>query len=250
MNTTPSLSSHRIAKSFTIGKVTQNVIRDSNLDIYPGELTLIVGPSGSGKSTMLSILSGLLRPDAGHVLALGTDLWQLDEARLDAFRLAHCGFVFQGFNLFGALSALENVILPLHYAGVGAAEARQRATDALAEVGLEARCHLRPAELSGGEKQRVAIARALIKNPHFLFADEPTSALDKHNGEIVIDLLKRIATNHGATVLGVTHDPRLLSHADRVIELEDGRITRDSRDNQAFSTANTPSNISENRHHV
>lgn len=250
MNTAPTLSSHGIAKSFTIGKVTQNVIRDSSVDIYPGELTLIVGPSGSGKSTMLSMLSGLLRPDAGHVLALGTDLWQLDETRLDAFRLAHCGFVFQGFNLFGALSALENVILPLQYAGVGAAEARVRAATALAEVGLETRAHLRPAELSGGEKQRVAIARALVKEPHFLFADEPTSALDKHNGEIVIDLLKRIATNHGATVLGVTHDPRLLSHADRVIELEDGLITRDSRASQAPAAPNTPSNNAENHHYA
>lgn len=108
----------------------------------------------------------------------------------------------------------------------------KRAAAALAEVGLETRAHLRPAELSGGEKQRVAIARALVKNPHFLFADEPTSALDKHNGEIVIDLLKRIAEEHGATVLGVTHDPRLLSHADRVIGLEDGVVTSDARRNE------------------
>lgn len=228
----PSLRSHGIAKAFTVGKVTQQVIRDSSLDIYPGELTLIVGPSGSGKSTLLSMLSGLLRPDAGQVLALGTDLWRLDETRLDAFRLAHCGFVFQGFNLFGALTALENVALPLQYADVAASEARRRAAAALAEVGLKTRAHLRPAELSGGEKQRVAIARALVKNPHFLFADEPTSALDKTNGEIVIDLLKRIAEEHGATVLGVTHDPRLLSHADRVIGLEDGVVTSDARRNE------------------
>ena len=253
MDTSPSLCSRAIAKSFTVGKVTQNVIRDSSLDIYPGELTLIVGPSGSGKSTMLSMLSGLLRPDAGHVHALGTDLWQLDEARLDAFRLAHCGFVFQGFNLFAALTALENVVLPLQYAGVGAASAYQRAADALAEVGLDTRSHLRPAELSGGEKQRVAIARALVKNPHFLFADEPTSALDKRNGEIVINLLKRIATEHGATVLGVTHDPRLLSHADRVIELEDGRVTCDTRlQTPLHITATVPSTsiVSESRQHV
>ena len=228
----PTLSSRGIAKAFTVGKVTQHVIRDSSLDIYPGELTLIVGPSGSGKSTLLSMLSGLLRPDAGQVQALGTDLWRLDETRLDAFRLAHCGFVFQGFNLFNALSALENVALPLQYAGIAAGEARRRAAAALAEVGLDTRDHLRPAELSGGEKQRVAIARALVKNPQFLFADEPTSALDKSNGEIVIDLLKRIAEEHGATVLGVTHDPRLLSHADRVIGLEDGVVTSDARRNE------------------
>lgn len=227
--TTPSLSSHGISKAFSTGKVPQQVIKDSFLDIWPGELTLVIGPSGSGKSTMLSMMSGLLRPDTGQVLALGTDLWSLKEPALDRFRLENCGFVFQGFNLFNALSALENVILPLQYLGVRGAAAASRAQRALDEVGLAKRSHLRPAELSGGEKQRVAIARALVKNPALIFADEPTSALDKANGQIVIDLLKRIAAEHGATVLGVTHDPRLLSHADRVIELEDGMVVRDRR---------------------
>ncbi|MCW7539463.1 ABC transporter ATP-binding protein [Aquabacterium sp. A7-Y] len=229
MTATPSLYSRGISKAFVTGKVTQQVIKDSSLDIFPGELTLIVGPSGSGKSTLLSMLSGLLRPDTGSVRALEQDLWALGEKDLDRFRLEHCGFVFQGFNLFSSLSALDNVILPLQYLGVHGAPARQRAQSALDEVGLHDRSHLRPAELSGGEKQRVAIARALVKRPQLLFADEPTSALDKNNGQIVIDLLKRIATGHGATVLGVTHDPRLLSHADRVIHLEDGVVTRDER---------------------
>lgn len=226
---TPTLRSHGICKAFVTGKIRQQVIKDSSLDIVSGELTLIVGPSGSGKSTMLSMMSGLLRPDAGHVYALDADLWTLGETALDRFRLEHCGFVFQGFNLFTSLSALDNVILPLQYLGVLGAEARERAQQALDEVGLHERSHLRPAELSGGEKQRVAIARALVKRPQFIFADEPTSALDKSNGQIVIDLLKRIANEHGATVLGVTHDPRLLSHADRVIHLEDGIVVRDQR---------------------
>ena len=225
----PTLSSRNISKAFLSGKIRQQVIEDSSIDILPGELTLVVGPSGSGKSTLLSMMSGLLRPDTGHVIALGTDLWVLDENALDRFRLKNCGFVFQGFNLFNALTALENVILPLQYLGVRGVELTKRAQRALDEVGLHERSHLRPAELSGGEKQRVAIARALVKNPALIFADEPTSALDKTNGQIVIDLLKRIAAEHGATVLGVTHDPRLLSHADRVIQLEDGVVVQDQR---------------------
>ncbi len=229
MKTHPTLISQGISKSFTAGKITQQVIRDSALEIYPSELTLVVGPSGSGKSTMLSIMSGLLRPDTGNVSALGVNLWDLSDDALDKFRLQHCGFVFQGCNLFGSLTACENVILPLQYLGVRGAAAELRALKALEEVGLGASSHLRPAELSGGEKQRVAIARALVKNPQLIFADEPTSALDSMNGQIVIDLLKQIAGEHGATVLGVTHDPRLLSHADRVIELEDGIVCKDER---------------------
>jgi putative ABC transport system ATP-binding protein len=227
--TKATLRSVGISKAFVSGKLRNQVIKDSSIEIMPGELTLVVGPSGSGKSTMLSMMSGLLRPDTGHVYALDTDLWTLSEGDLDRFRLKNCGFVFQGFNLFNALTALENVILPLQYLGIPDEESARRAQGALDEVGLHDRAHLRPAELSGGEKQRVAIARALVKEPALIFADEPTSALDKTNGQIVVDLLKRIAAEHGATVLGVTHDPRLLSHADRVIHLEDGVVVRDER---------------------
>ena len=240
--TSPTLCSHHISKAFDTGKMHLQVIKDSSLDILPGELTLVIGPSGSGKSTMLSMMSGLLRPDTGQVLALGVDLWTLSEAELNRFRLENCGFVFQGFNLFNGLTALENVILPLQYLGVRGTEAATRARNALVEVGLGSRTHLRPAELSGGEKQRVAIARALVKNPALIFADEPTSALDKTNGQVVIDLLRRIGTEHGATVLGVTHDPRLLSHADRVIELEDGNVVRDHRASDNRTTNNEKDN--------
>lgn len=226
---TVTLSSKNIAKSFTTGKITQQVIKNSSIDIFSGELTLMVGPSGSGKSTMLSMLSGLLRPDQGHVLALNTDLWSLNETQIDRFRLEHCGFIFQGFNLFSCLTALENVILPLQYLGIKDDAAKQRAAKALNEVGMGDRSHLRPLELSGGEKQRVAIARALVKAPKLMFADEPTSALDGENGQIVIDLLKRTAHEHGATVLAVTHDDRLLPHADRIINLVDGVFNKDER---------------------
>jgi len=218
-----------IAKSFGQGELTQRVIRDASLALNAGELTLMMGPSGSGKSTFLAMLAGLMRPDQGRVEALGQDLWQLDGAAIDRFRLQHCGFVFQGFNLFAALTALENVVFPLQYGSLPDDEARRRAQAALEEVGLGERSHLRPVELSGGEKQRVAIARALVKHPELIFADEPTSALDSRNGSIVVDLLHRIARERGAMVLVVTHDPRLHERADRLIELEDGQIRRDER---------------------
>jgi putative ABC transport system ATP-binding protein len=231
----PALSSKNISKSFTTGAITQQVIKSTSINIFPGELTLMVGPSGSGKSTMLSMLSGLLRPDQGNVFALGVDLWTLNETAIDRFRLENCGFIFQGFNLFSCLTALENVILPLQYLGIKDDEVLKRANQALNEVGLGDRSHLRPLELSGGEKQRVAIARALAKAPKLMFADEPTSALDGTNGQIVIDLLKRTAHEHGAMVLAVTHDPRVLPYADRVIHLEDGVITKDIRPSEATS---------------
>lgn len=218
-----------ISKSFHTGKVTIDVIKSLDLEIRPGELTLMVGPSGSGKSTLLAMLSGLLRPDAGQVFTSGNDLWAHAAGEIDRFRLAHCGFIFQGFNLFPALTALEQVLLPMRYLGMSGATAEAKAREALALVGLEKRAHLRPLELSGGEKQRAAIARAIVKEPDLLFADEPTSALDSQNGRVVIDILHRIARERGSTVLCVTHDPRLLEHADRIIHLEDGRILTDSR---------------------
>ncbi|HET7561539.1 MAG TPA: ABC transporter ATP-binding protein [Rhodanobacteraceae bacterium] len=224
-----ALVANDLRMGYTSGKLRTEVLRGLSLTIDAGQLTLIAGPSGCGKSTLLSILSGLQRPDTGSVLALGEDLWRGNRHALDDFRLQHTGFVFQGFNLFPALTALEQVMLPLGYMGVGDAAARARAHAALDEIGLATRAHLLPAELSGGEKQRVAIARALAKQPQLLFADEPTSALDAANGQIVIDTLHRIAHDHGTTVLCVSHDPRLVMHADRVLEMEDGVIWNDRR---------------------
>jgi putative ABC transport system ATP-binding protein len=163
------------------------------------------------------------------VRALGSELGQLDLRALERFRLQHTGFVFQGFNLFPALNAFEQVELPLNHMGLSRDEARRRARQSLEEVGLAHRMRLRPSELSGGEKQRVAIARALAKQPELLFADEPTSALDAANGQVIIDILHRIAHAHGTTVLCVSHDPRLVVHADRVLAMEDGRILSDRR---------------------
>ena len=225
----PALRAIGVSKSFVSGKLQTQVLHDLSLDIEAGELTLISGPSGCGKSTLLSVLSGLQKIDSGRVQALGSELGQLDLRALERFRLEHTGFVFQGFNLFPALSAFEQVELPLNYMGLTREEARRRARLSLEEVGLTHRMSMRPAELSGGEKQRVAIARALAKEPQLLFADEPTSALDAANGQMIIDLLHRIAVSHGTTVLCVSHDPRLVVHADRVLAMEDGRILSDRR---------------------
>jgi putative ABC transport system ATP-binding protein len=220
---------HGLCKRFKTGRTHIEVLKHVDFDALHGDLTMVMGPSGSGKSTLVAALSGLLKPDQGQVTALGQDLWSLRSGKLDRFRLDNCGFIFQGFNLFPALTARQQVEIILKYQGAPRARARERAADALTEVGLEMRMNQRPSELSGGEKQRVAIARALAKEPRLLFADEPTSALDGENGQVVIKLLQRAAKQHGAAVICVTHDPRLEAYADRVIHLEDGRVLDDRR---------------------
>jgi putative ABC transport system ATP-binding protein len=218
-----------LCKRFKTGRSHIEVLKDVDFDALHGDVTMVMGPSGSGKSTLVASLSGLLKPDTGTVNALGEDIWSYRSGKIDKFRLDHCGFIFQGFNLFSALTALQQVEMILKYQGYGKREARERAANALIEVGLEMRMHQRPHILSGGEKQRVAIARALAKNPRLLFADEPTSALDGENGQVVIKLLQRAAKQYGAAVICVTHDPRLEAYADRVIHLEDGRVLDDRR---------------------
>ena len=229
-----------LTKRFKTGRTHIEVLKAVDFDALHGDVTMVMGPSGSGKSTLVATLSGLLKPDEGSVSAMGENLWGLSPGRIDKFRLDHCGFIFQGFNLFGALSALQQVAIILKYKGFAPAEARARAEIALAEVGLSKRMHQRPSELSGGEKQRVAIARALAKEPHLLFADEPTSALDGENGQIVIQLLQRAAKSHGAAVICVTHDPRLEAYADRIIHIEDGAILDDRRTTPDSAAAKTP----------
>ena len=224
-----ALKAHGLYKRFKTGRTHIEVLKRVEFDALHGDVTMVMGPSGSGKSTLVAALSGLLKPDEGQVSALGQDLWGLKQGKIDRFRLDHCGFIFQGFNLFSALTALQQVEIVLKNQGVPRGEARRRAADALTEVGLEMRMNSRPAEMSGGEKQRVAIARALAKQPKLLFADEPTSALDGENGQVVIRLLQRAAKQHGAAVICVTHDPRLESYADRIIHIEDGRILGDHR---------------------
>jgi putative ABC transport system ATP-binding protein len=224
-----ALRGKALLKSFKSGRTRLEILKSVDFSADHGELTMVMGPSGSGKSTLVAALSGLLRPDSGTVTALGQDLWKMPTGKIDRFRLDHCGFIFQGFNLFGSLTALQQVTTVLKYTGLDARAARDKAAQALTEVGLEHRLHQRPAALSGGEKQRVAIARAISKEPQLLFADEPTSALDGTSGQVVIRLLQRAAKDHGAAVICVTHDPRLEAYADRIVHIEDGRILDDVR---------------------
>jgi len=219
-----------LRKRFKTGRTFIEVLKGVDFDARHGDLTMVMGPSGSGKSTLIAALSGLLKPEEGRVDALDVDdLWKLSSGRIDKFRLDHCGFIFQGFNLFPALTALQQVETVLKFQGLSDGDAKKRAKSALEEVGLGPRLNQRPSSLSGGEKQRVAIARALAKDPKILFADEPTSALDGENGQIVIRLLRRAATEYGAAVICVTHDPRLEAWADRIIKIEDGVIIDDRR---------------------
>ncbi len=226
-----------LTKRFKTGRTFVEVLKGLDFDCNHGELTMVMGPSGSGKSTLIAALSGLLKPDEGRVTALGDNLWAKSPGGIDQFRLDHCGFIFQGFNLFPALTALQQVEVVLKYKGLTREQARARSREALEEVGLGPRINQRPDSLSGGEKQRVAIARAISKDPQLLFADEPTSALDSENGQLVIRLLRRAATDHGAAVICVTHDPRLEAFADRVIHIEDGRILDDVRRTPAADPA-------------
>jgi putative ABC transport system ATP-binding protein len=223
-NISMALTASGLVKRFRTGRNTVEVLKGVDFSARHGQVTMVMGPSGSGKSTLIAALSGLLRPDEGSVSALGEDLWKASAGRIDRFRLQHCGFIFQGFNLFPALTALEQVTLVLRHQGLSRSEARRVAEEALDEVGLKSRMRQRPGELSGGEKQRVAIARAIAKRPALLFADEPTSALDGENGQVVIRLLRRAAVEHQAAVVCVTHDTRLEAFADRVVHMEDGRI--------------------------
>jgi putative ABC transport system ATP-binding protein len=220
-----TLQANNLTRTYGGGELLTTALNNVSLELNRGELVLLMGPSGSGKSTLLAVLSGLLKPTRGRVIALGQDLWQLSENRREEFRRRHCGFIFQGYNLFPMLTARQQVELVLRWGeGMMPRPARQRASELLEMLGLDGKGHLYPEQLSGGEKQRVAIGRALVKAPAFCFADEPTSALDWAHGEQVMELLRTASHDRGATVLVVAHDARLMTYADRVLRLEDGRL--------------------------
>jgi putative ABC transport system ATP-binding protein len=222
-NLAPSLKGWGLTKSFGTGEMLTVALNSVSIELYPGQVALLMGPSGSGKSTLLAVLSGLMKPDEGRVLSHDTDLWGMTEIEREAFRFKHCGFIFQGYNLFPALTARQQLEMMLQWGrGIGGREARERSSAMLDLLGLSKKADLRPIQMSGGEKQRVAIGRALVKEPSFLFCDEPTAALDWKHGEQVIDLLHNAAHDQGATVLIVAHDSRIISHVDRVFSLEDG----------------------------
>ena len=213
-----------IGKTYGTGETAVAALAGATLDILPGEVTLIEGPSGSGKTTLISILGLLLTPTTGEVWIEGQNVAGLGERHLPGLRARNFGFVFQGFNLFPALTALENVAIAIQMKDARVRRPKDEARRLLELVGLGSRAHHLPADLSGGQKQRVAIARALGGNPPILIGDEPTAALDTKTALSVMDLLRELATAQGRAVVVVTHDPRLERFADRVVRVEDGTI--------------------------
>ena len=226
---TSTLVARDLRKVYAQGEAAMVALDHVDLDIFRGEMTLLMGPSGSGKTTLLSILGGILRASAGTVSIDGQSLDGLGDRQLSAFRLRNIGFVFQGFNLFPTLSAVQNVELALDLRAITGSKARAQASDLLDQVGLSAKLHSYPGDLSGGQKQRVAIARALAGGPPILLADEPTAALDSTSGHSVMQLMQRLALDANRAVVIVTHDARMESYASRVVHLEDGRIESDTR---------------------
>jgi putative ABC transport system ATP-binding protein len=214
----------RIGKIYGRGDNAVAALSDATLDIRAGEVTLIEGPSGSGKTTLISILGLLLKPTGGEVWLEGKNVANLSERDLPPLRARNFGFVFQGFNLFPALTALDNVAMAIQMKAPNIKQPREEARRLLELVGLGSRAHHLPADLSGGQKQRVAIARALGGNPPIIVGDEPTAALDTKTALSVMELLRALATEQGRAVVVVTHDPRLERFADRVVRVEDGRI--------------------------
>ena len=225
----PILEAANVTKDLGSGAAKVAALKGVSLALSGGELTLLTGPSGSGKTTLLSILGCMLSPTEGTVHICQQSTAGADPEELARLRREHVGFVFQSFHLFPTLSATDNVRLALDVRGEPRRAAKVRSREALAKVGLAHKIKAYPRELSGGEQQRVAIARAIVGNPSIILADEPTAALDGANGQAVMKLLAEIARERGHAVLIVTHDPRLLPFADRVVHIEDGRIIAEER---------------------
>lgn len=225
-----TLTGRDLVRIYGDGDSQSTAVDGVSLELFRGQFALLMGPSGSGKSTLLAMLSGLLRPTSGVVLGRDgdslVDLWAMNDRERERYRLKYCGFIFQGYNLFPALTARQQLEIVLRWgSGMLAREARKQSEEMLGILGLGKKTNLLPAHLSGGEKQRVAIGRALVKNPLFCFADEPTSALDWTHGEQVVEMLKNAAHERGATLLVVSHDSRIVPFVDAVFHLEDGRMS-------------------------
>ncbi len=221
-NLNVAIAARGVEMVFSSGAGSYHALKNINLDIRKGDIQLLMGPSGSGKTTLLSILAGILTPTAGSVSLLGKEITNLSKQKLAEFRLKNIGFIFQGFNLFPALTAIENIELALNLQGIKGKKAKEESYFLLSQVGLASKAHSLPRDLSGGQKQRVAIARSLTGHPPLIMADEPTAALDSHSGHAVTELLRKLAKEEGCTVLMVTHDPRIVDVADRIVYLEDG----------------------------
>jgi putative ABC transport system ATP-binding protein len=216
---------------FKIGEVETKALRGVNLSIENGEFTALVGPSGSGKTTLLQLIGLLDKPTTGNVSINGKEATNLNRNQRADLRKNAIGFVFQFFALIPTLTAYENVEMPLLLNGTKAADRKKRVNEMLEAVGLSDRAHHRPDQLSGGQQQRVAVARALAANPKLILADEPTANLDTENGKQVMDIMKKLNKETGVTFVFATHDPRVIGYADRVVTLQDGVITKDSKSN-------------------
>jgi putative ABC transport system ATP-binding protein len=227
----PVIEAKNITKSIGTGAGELRILKGVSMDLRPGELTLLMGPSGSGKTTLLSILGCILTATSGTLDLAGNQVVGLSAEGLADIRRQHVGFVFQSYNLFPTLTALENVLVALDVRDARSADPAESAAEALRAVGLSHRIHTYPSKLSGGEKQRVAIARSLAGRPSVILADEPTAALDSENGKAVMELLAEVAQDPSRAVLAVTHDHRTLGYADRIIRIEDGLIVADERPN-------------------
>jgi putative ABC transport system ATP-binding protein len=218
-------------RDFKIGEIETHALRGVNLSVQDGEFTALVGPSGSGKTTLLQLIGLLDQPTSGQVYINGKDATRLNRNQRADLRKGTIGFIFQFFALIPTLTAYENVEMPLLLNGTKPAERKKRVNEVLEAVGLSDRAHHRPDQLSGGQQQRVAVARALAINPKVILADEPTANLDTENGKQVMDIMQRLNKETGVTFVFATHDPRVINYANRVVTLQDGLITKDSKSN-------------------
>jgi putative ABC transport system ATP-binding protein len=215
-----------ITKDFGDGDTRVRALSGVDMEVSPGEMTLLVGPSGCGKTTLISIVAGLLNPTDGAISVLGSELRRLSGRRLVEFRAKNIGFVFQQYNLLPSLTGAENAAVPLIIAGWSRVEAVKKAAKLLDDLGMGNRANALPSQLSGGQQQRVAIARALVHEPRLLVCDEPTAALDAHSGRAVMELLRKVALQPDRAVIVVTHDNRVFDFGDRIVYMTDGRVDR------------------------
>ncbi|MDF2681092.1 MAG: putative transporter binding protein [Brevibacillus sp.] len=226
VNATGELTVTQVNHSYGTGKIKVPVLFDINLHINQGEFVALCGSSGSGKSTLLNLLAGLTKPDEGSVMVSGEEISRYSENELCLFRRKSMGFIFQSYNLLPNLTALENVELPLIFAGESVRKRRERATEILERVGLTGRLDHKPNELSGGQQQRVSIARALVNQPGIILADEPTGNLDSKTEQEILNLMRQMNKENGTTFIIVTHEQEVAEQSDRVIYLQDGRVVQ------------------------
>ncbi len=228
--TETAICARGITRDFKAGQSVIRVLHGIDTDIRSGEMTYVVGESGSGKTTLISIMCGILWPTDGEVKVFGTDIYSLSDTELVNFRLQNIGFIFQQYNLIPSIDAASNAAVPLIAQGMPLEPARAKATELLEKLNIGDQANKLPNQLSGGQQQRVAIARALVHEPRLVVCDEPTAALDANSGRRVMDLLREVAVAPGRACIIVTHDNRIFDLADRILVLEDGRITHDGTD--------------------